>query len=110
MVHRSTWDELYSSQATIKVHYRDDVQHQDPPDYYPGGLGYYYVQSTVRSLKPRKYHFQLEWYFPYNFYSQEGLRRDIIEQITTIRDHPLTVKAGGQEVASTAGHVSLVDP
>jgi len=110
MLHRSVWDEAYSSQADIKVHYRDDIQHQDPPDYYPGDLGYYYLQSTVKSLKPRKYHYQLEWYFPYDFYSPEGLRTDVIEQILNIRDHPLRVKVGDREVVSTGLQLSLLEP
>ena len=110
IVHRSLWDEYYRSQSEIKVHYRDDIQHEDPPDYFPGDLGYYYVESTVRSLKPGKYNFQLEWYFPYDFYDPEGLRMDIIEQIVNIRDHPIRIRVDAREVTNAAGEATLVDP
>lgn len=109
MLHRSLWDALYRSQADIKMHYRDDVQHRDPPEYFPGDLGYYWVESIVRSLKPRKYTFQLDWYWPYEFYVPEGLRKEVIEQIMNLRDHPVRVKVGEFEVLSTGGQASLVD-
>lgn len=110
MLHRSMWDDFYRSQADIRIRYRDDVQHRDPPDYYPGDLGYYYVESKVSSLKPRKYTFQLEWYWPYDFYNEETLRADVIKQIMNIRDHPLQVRVGDRDAASTGGQASLVDP
>jgi len=110
MVHRSLWDELYRSQADVRVHYRDDIQHQNPPDYYPGDLGYYKVESTVRSLKPRKYQFQLDWYWPYNFYAPDRMRTDIIQEIINVRDNALRVKVGDREATSMSGQPNLVEP
>jgi len=110
MLHRSMWDDFYLSQAEIKVRYRDDLKHEDSPEYYPGDLGYYAVESKVKSLKPRTYGFQLEWYWPYDFYGEETLKTDVIEQIMNIRDHPLRLKILGREVPSTAPQPTLLDP
>ena len=110
MVHRSLWDDYYFSQADIRVHYRDDIKHHNPPDYYPGDLAYYYVESTVTSLEARRYTYQLDWYWPYNFYDPEGVRLDIIEQIVNIRDNPIEIKIGSRQVTSGGGIVTLVEP
>ena len=110
IVHRSMWDEFYFSQADIRVRYLDDVENRWPPEYYPGDLGYYSVESTMTSLKPRKYYYQLEWYWPYDFYDPNGVRMDIIEQIVNIRDHPLEIKVGSTQVVSSGGVTTLVDP
>jgi len=104
------WDEQYRSQAEIEVKYRDDIQHSDPPDYYPGDLGYYGVQSTVKTLKPRKYHFQFDWYWPYDFYVPDRMRTDIIQEVINIRDNPLRVKVGGREIETMSGRAVLVNP
>ncbi len=110
MVHRSMWDAQYRTQADISVHYRDDNLHRDPPDVFPGDLGYYFVESAVRSLEPRKYSFQLEWYWPDDLFSPEGLRMDLIDQIINIRDHPLRIFAGDREAVNSGGTGSLVEP
>ncbi len=109
-VHSSTWDKEYLEQAEIKVHYRDDIESYSPPEYYPGDLGYYYTISTIKSMKPRKYKFQMDWYFPYDFYDPDGVRLDIVDQIVSIKDKPLAIKVGSREVISNGPSVSHVEP
>ena len=110
MIHRSTWDKEYFEQAETKVHYRDDIESYFPPEYYPGDLGYYYTISTVKSMKPRKYKFQMDWYWPYNFYDPDGVRLDIVDQIVSIQDKPLVIKVGSRQVTSSGPLVSHVEP
>jgi len=109
-MHSSTWDKEYIEQAEIKVHYRDDLESYSPPEYYPGDLAYYYTISTVKSMQPRKYKFQMDWYFPYGFYDPDGLRLDIVDQIESIKDEPLVIKVGSREVSNNAPSVSHVGP
>ena len=110
MIHSSTWDKEYFEQAETKVHYRDDIESYFPPEYYPGDLGYYYTISTVKSMKPRKYKFQMDWYWPYNFYDPDGVRLDIVDQIVSIQDKPLVIKVGSRQVTSSGPLVSHVEP
>jgi hypothetical protein len=110
MVNKASWDKEYFQQAEIKIHYQDDKKSYSPPEYYPGDLGYYYNVSTIRSLKPRKYKFQLEWYFPYDFYDPHGLRLDIIDKLVSIEDKPLAIKVGSRQVTSNGPFVSAVEP
>jgi len=110
MLHTSTWDREYFEQAETKVHYRDDIESHFPPEYYPGDLGYYYTISTVKSMKPRKYKFQMDWYFPYNFYDPDSVRLDIVDQILNMKDKPLVIKVGSRQVTSSGPVVSHVEP
>lgn len=108
--YRSVWDEFYSSQADIKVHYSDDRETLRPPEYYPGDIGYSYTESTVKSLKPRKYHFQVDSFVPYHFYDPNGLRMDVIQELNNIRDHPIQVAVGSTKVTNTSWYVNLIEP
>ncbi len=110
MMHSSTWDKEYFEQAEIKVHYRDDIENYSPPEYYPGDLGYYYTISTVKSMEPRKYRFQMDWYFPYNLYDPDRVRLDIIDQIVNIKEKLLAIKVGSRQVTNNAPFVSPVEP
>jgi len=110
MMHTSTWDKAYYEQAQTKVHYRDDIESYSPPENYPGDLGYYHTISTVKSMKPRKYTFQMDWYWPYNFYDPEGVRLDIVDQIERIKEKPLVIKVGSRHVTSSGPLVSHVEP
>ena len=110
IVHRATWDEHYFSQADLKLHFTDDLENHQPPEYHPGSLGSYYTVSTVKSLKPRKYFLQIDWYFPFNFYDPDGLRLDIIEQLVNIRDDSLKIKVGSHLVTSRGGITTPTEP
>ena len=102
IVHRSLWDEDYRRQAKIRMKYIDDIEHQSPPDNFPGDLGYYYTESTIDSLEPRSYFFQLDYYWPYRLYTPDGPDMKAINAICNIRDNPLMIKLGDQEVENTA--------
>ena len=110
IVYRSMWDEFYRSQAEIKVRYCDDKEREEPPEYYPGDLGYVYSESIVKRLKPRKYEFQVDVFVPYHFYDPDGLRMDTIEELTNIRDNPIHVKVGSVKTTNTAWRVTRVEP
>ena len=110
MVHRGLWDQEYFEQAEIKLYYIDDVEEHYPPDYYRGSLCYYYVESTIKSLKPRKYNLQMDWYWPYDFYHPKGLRKDIVDQIVNIRDNALEIKVGLHRVTNRGATATLVEP
>ena len=109
-VYRSMWDEFYRSQAEIRVRYSDDKERHQPPEYYPGDLGYVYSESIVKRLKPRKYEFQVDVFVPYHFYDPAGLRMDLIEELANIRDNPIQVKVGSLETANTAWRVTRIEP
>ena len=110
MMHGADWDKEYYEQADIRIHYRDDRESYSPPEYYPGDLGHYNTLSTIKSLKPRSYKFQLEWYFPYDFYDPAGLRLDIIDQIMNAKEKPLEIKVGSRQVANNGTFLSAVEP
>jgi len=110
MIHGSSWDKDYFEQADIKIHYNDDIESYSPPENYPGDLGHYYTLSTIKNMEPSKYKFQMEWYWPYNFYDPDGLRLDIVDQIVNIKEKPLVIKAGLREVISNGPFVSSVEP
>jgi hypothetical protein len=109
-VYRSMWDEFYRSQAEINVRYSDDKETHQPPEYYPGDFGYVYSESVIKRLKPRKYEFQVDVFVPYHFYDPTGLRTDLIEEVTNIRDNPILVKVGSHEGTNTAWHVTRIEP
>jgi len=109
-VYRSMWDEFYRSQAEIKVRYSDDKEREQPPEYYPGDLGYVYSESIVKKLKPRKYEFQVDVFVPYHFYDPAGLRMDLIEEVANIRDKPIQVKVGAHEGPNTGWRVTRIEP
>jgi len=106
----STWDKEYLEQAEIKVYYGDDIESYATPEYYPGDLAYFYNISTIKSMKPRKYTFQMDWYFPYHFYDPDDLRLDIIDQVVNIKEKPLVIKVGSRQVISNGPIVSHVAP
>ena len=110
MMHASIWDKEYFEQADIKVHYRDDLESYSPPEYYPGDLGHYHTISTVKSLEPREYKFQMDWYWPYNFYDPDGVRLDIIDQIVAMKDQPLAIKVRSRRVTNNGPSVTPVAP
>ncbi len=82
--------------------YIDDVEHEAPPEEYPGSLGYYYTLTTIDSLEPRSYFFQLDYYWPYRLYTPDGPGMQAINAICNIRDNPLMIKVGDREVENTA--------
>lgn len=110
MLHRSLWDEDYARQSKISIHYRDDLNKKSPPEYFPGDLGYYGVESLIKSLEPRKYQYQLDWYWPYRFYRPGGFRTEVVDQIAGIRDRPLEVVVGDRRAVSRGGVATLVEP
>ena len=109
-VYRSMWDEFYRSQAEINVRYSDDRQTHQPPEHYPGDMGYVYSESVIKRLKPRKYEFQVDVFVPYHFYDPAGLRMDLIEELANIRDNPILVKVGLHEGTNTSWHVTRMEP
>jgi hypothetical protein len=110
IVYRSLWDEFYRSQADIKVHYSDAKERHQPPEYYPGDLGYVYSESTVRSMKPRKYKFQVDIFVPYQFYDPNGVRMHVIEELIQIRRYPLQVRVVSRKATNTSCSVSMIEP
>ncbi len=110
MVHRSKWDKDYKRQADIRMKYIDDVNHHNPPDYFPGDLSYYYTESTIKSLKAGAYRFQLEFYWPYRLYTPEGPDMSAITAICNIRDHPLLVKVGERSAVNSVAEVKPTAP
>lgn len=110
MVHRGRWDEEYSRQASISVIYRDDIRKDLPPEYYPGELGYYGVESVIKSLEARGYQYQFDWYWPDHFYSPKELRMDLVQEIKDIRDSPLEIIVGSARVINQAGKATLLEP
>ena len=110
IVHRSKWDESYMNQADIRMKYIDDVNHHSPPDYFSGDLGFYYTESTIKSLKAGTYNFQLEWYWPYNLYTPNGPDMEAITAVCNFRDHPLLVKAGERQAVNSAASVKPTAP
>ena len=110
MVHRSLWDEEYKQQASIKMKYIDDIDSSSPPDYFPGNLGYYYTESVIEYLEPRKYFFQLEWYWPYRLYTPSGPDMEVIGEICNIRDHTLLIKVGGFEEVNSGALLTPMTP
>jgi hypothetical protein len=110
IMHRSLWDEDYARQAKIITHYRDDLAKEWPPEYFPGELGYYGVESLIKGLEPRKYQYQMDWYWPLDFYSPEGVRREVIREISNIRDSPLWILVDGNRAANRGAVMTLVEP
>ena len=110
MVHRSIWDEDYRKQAKIAMEYIDDVEHESPPEEFPGDLGYYYTKTTVKSMDPRSYFFQMEWYWPYNLYTPDGPDMKAIKNICNVRDYPLMIRVGKQEVENTGAVLTPMSP
>ncbi len=110
MVHTSSWDKEYYEQADIKSYYKDDIKSYSPPENYPGNLAYYRTLSTIKDLEPRKYRFQMDWYWPYNLYDPDGVRLDIIDQIVNIKEKPLVIKVGSRQVTNNGPFISPVEP
>jgi hypothetical protein len=110
MMHGADWDKEYYEQADIRIQYRDDIESYSPPEYFPGDLGHYNTLSTMRHLKPKSYKFQLEWYFPYNFYDPDGLRLDIIDQLMNMKEEPLVIKVGCRQATNKGILLSAVEP
>jgi hypothetical protein len=110
MVHTSAWDQDYFEQAEIKIHYRDDLESSSPPENYPGDLGSYLTLSTIKKLKPRKYRFQMDWYWPYDFYDPDGLRLDIVDQVVNMKAKPIVIKVGSRQATNNGPVVSPVEP
>ncbi len=67
MMNRSLWDPNFRKQAKIRIQFTDDVNVDDPPEYFPGQIGMAYNFSTVRSLEPGTYRIELDWYFVPHF-------------------------------------------
>ena len=88
----------------------NDIQLSQPPEYYPGDLGYVYSESIVKRLKPRKYEFQVDVFEPYHFYDPAGLRMDLIEDVANIRAKPIQVKVGAHEGPNTGWRVTRIEP
>ncbi len=109
MMQRSLWDGKYKEQADIRMKYLDDVNHKSPPDYFEGDLGYYYTLSTIKSLKPRKYKFQLDFYWPYHFCAADGPNMKTVIGICNIRDHALNIKVGNQQMKNQGADLTPLE-
>ena len=108
---QSLRDQLaFALDAENSDHYRDDLESHSPPEYYPGNLGHYHTISTNKGLEPRRYKFQMDWYFPYNFYDPDGVRLDIIDQIVSMKEETLVIKVGARQVTNNGPSVSPVEP
>ncbi len=110
MMHRSRWDKEYREQANIRMKYIDDVNHHSPPDTYPGDLGFYYTHTTIESIKPRTYNYQLELYWPYHLYTPDGPDMEAIKAVCKVRDNPLIIKVGSSVADNTAIFLKPLTP
>jgi hypothetical protein len=72
----------------------DDDTYIDPPETYPGALGFMWQDWDVTNLKRGTYHLYLEFYFPPNY--KPGDEAKYVNYL----DKPLKIRGGNQEVES----------
>jgi len=97
MMNRSLWDPHFREQAKIRIQFTDDVNLEDPPEYFPGQIGMAYNFSTVRSLKPGTYEMELDWYFVPHFNTPEqtgSLNMESVQAHLDMYDNLLEISTG----------------
>jgi hypothetical protein len=97
-------------QTVNKLPYIDDLSQAFPPEDLPGSIGYARTTMEIKSVKPGKYQFAIEWYFPPNLYRAGGYDQDLLQQFLNIKDAPVIIKAGGLEARNEALSPPMLDP
>jgi hypothetical protein len=106
----SIWDQSYSEQAEISIHYVDDAATGFPPEEEPGSIGYHYTESRVRSLRAGTYNMLLVWFYPSNIYDPNRFRYEVIEQFLDVLHRPLLIEVDGVRFRNTGAWPPLLDP
>ncbi len=103
LIFRVKIEKALMEQSVNKLTYIDDLEQKLEPEDVPGSIGYARTNIEVTSVKPGKYDFQIEWYFPPNFYKQDGYDKQMLKDFLDIKDAPIVISIGGK----TAKNMSL---
>jgi hypothetical protein len=102
LIFRVNIDPALMKQTVNKLTYIDDLGQSFPPEDLPGSLGYARTTMEITAVKSGSYNFQIEWYFPPNFYRPGGYDQQELKDFLNIKDAPVLIHAGGKTVKNEA--------
>jgi len=88
LIFRVDIDERLLEQMDARLTYIDDLDFKNPPEDNPGAIGYTRTTIEVDSVKPARYDFSIEWYFPPDFYREGGYDEAALQEFLNIKDAP----------------------
>jgi len=97
LIFRVDIEEKFMEQTTNRLTYLDDTEHGFPPEDVPGSIGYAKTSIIMQSVKSGRYNFQIEWYFPPNFYRPGGYDEQMLQDFLNIKDNPVIISVDGME-------------
>jgi len=100
----------FLDQTTNKLTYIDDETQSFPPEDVPGSIGYARTTIEMKSVQPGHYGFQIEWYFPPNFYKDGGYDKQELQDFLNIKDAPVVIKVGNKTAKNQALSPPLLMP
>jgi hypothetical protein len=81
---------------TISMGFVDDITKNDPPERFPGTIGYLYQDWNIGHLKKGKYYLFLEFYYPYRYKPGDEM------EYAKYLDHPVKIRSGSKEQENEA--------
>jgi len=102
LIFRVNIEESLMEQTTNRLTYIDDLGRAFPPEEEPGSMGYARTTIEMKSVKPGKYDFSIEWYFPPHMYRDGSYDKDTLQEFLNIKDAPLVIRAGGRQAENKA--------
>jgi len=71
------------------IEYLDDIRSPDPPEEFPGRVGYACLSLSLTGVKAGTYTFLQQWYHPHHFYP---FRVEAVDRYMNLMNHPLEVR------------------
>ncbi|MFO8058677.1 MAG: hypothetical protein R6V10_15430 [bacterium] len=102
LIFRVSIDPKLLEQTENKLTYIDDLDRAFPPEDVPGSIGYARTTIEMTSVKPGRYKFQIEWYFPPDFYKPGGYDKEMLDEFLNIKDKPIIIKVDGKKAENRA--------
>ncbi len=102
LIIRVSVDQSLLDQTENHLTYIDDKDACSPPEDEPGSIGYARTTVVMKSVKPGKYDFRIEWYFPPHFYKNGSFDKEMLREFLDIADNPLLIKVDGRMVENRA--------
>lgn len=102
LIFRVDIEKSLREQTVSKLTYIDDRSQAFPPEDVPGCIGYVRTTMEIQSVKPGRYDFRIEWYFPPNFYRPGGYDKQALKDFLDIKDNPLVIRVGKRTATNQA--------
>ncbi len=102
LIFRVDVDQKLLDQTRNELTYIDDVNQGFAPEEVPGSVGYARTTIEMKSVEPGRYNFQIEWYFPPDFYKQGRYDKKMLRHFLNIKDAPIIISVSGETARNRA--------